>query len=191
MKPRNRRKKADDPGCENHLRQEFRQDRPNAAWCSDFTYIRTDEGWAYLCVVIDLFSRKVISWTVSERHSVDFVKEAFMKAFEDRGRPAGLIFHSDRGAEYTSREFRDLLDKCSVLQSFSAKGYPYDNSVCESFFKYLKMEETDRKHYRTRDELKLDLFSYIDGYYNSKRLHSYLGYKTPNEAEKDFFMHNS
>ena len=99
-------------------------------------------------MIIDLFSRKVISWTLSSRHSVDFVKEAFLKAFSERGRPEGLLFHSDRGSEYTCKEFRDLLDQCSVLQSFSAKGYPYDNSVCESFFKYLKMEETDRKHYK-------------------------------------------
>ena len=89
-----------------------------------------------------------------------------------------------------SKEFRDLLDQCSVLQSFSAKGYPYDNSVCESFFKYLKMEETDRKHYRTREELRLDLFSYIDGYYNSKRIHSSISYKTPNKIEKEFLMIN-
>ena len=89
-----------------------------------------------------------------------------------------------------SKEFRDLLDQCSMLQPFSAKGYPYDNSVCESFFKYLKMEETGRKHYRTREELRLDLFSYIDGYYNSKRIHSSIGYKTPNEIEKEFFMNN-
>ena len=127
---------------------------------------------------------------LSARHSVDFVKEAFLKAFSERGRPEGLLFHSDRGSEYTCKEFRDLIDQCSVLQSFSAKGYPYDNSVCESFFKYLKMEETDRKHYRTREELRLDLFSYIDGYYNSKRIHSSIGYKTPNEIEKEFFMRN-
>ena len=104
------------------------------------------------------------------------------------GIPEGLLFHSDRGSEYTCREFRDLIDRCSVLQSFSVKGYPYDNSVCESFFKYLKMEETDRKHYRTREELRLDLFSYIDGYCNSKRIHSSIGYKTPNEIEKEFFL---
>ena len=177
----------DDGECENHLNREFRQDKPNAVWCSDFTYIRTDEGWAYLCVIIDLFSRKVISWTLSARHSVDFVKDTFQKAFNERGKPEGLLFHSDRGSEYTCKEFRD---QCSVLQSFSAKGYPYDNSVCESFFKYLKMEETDRKHYRTREELRLDLFSYIDGYYNSKRIHSSIGYKTPNEIEKEFFMNN-
>ncbi len=104
-------------------------------------------------VAVIIFS----GWTLSARHSVDFVKEAFQKAFSERGKPEGLLFHSDRGSEYTCKEFRDLLDRYSVLQSFSAKGYPYDNSVCESFFKYLKMEETDRKHYRTREELRLDL----------------------------------
>ena len=97
---------------------------------------------------------------------MDFVKEAFLKAFSERGRPEGLLFHSDRGSEYTCKEFRDLIDQCSVLQSFSAKGYPYDNPV------------------------RLDLFSYIDGYYNSKRIHSSIGYKTPNEIEKEFFMRN-
>lgn len=189
-RPGSRRKNSDDPGFVNHLNQGFTQKKPNAAWCSDYTYIRTDEGWAYLCVVIDLFSRKVISWTLSARHSKDFVMEAFLKAFNGRGRPQGLLFHSDRGSEYTCKEFRDLLDHCSVLHSLSAKGYPYDNSVCESFFKYLKLEETDRKHYRSREELRLDMFSYIDGYYNSKRIHSSIQYKTPNEVEKDFSLHN-
>ena len=119
-----------------------------------------------------------------------FLKNRDNLSDEQCSRLDGLLFHSDRGSEYTCKEFRDLLDQCSVLQSFSAKGYPYDNSVCESFFKYLKMEETDRKHYRTREELRLDLFSYIDGYYNSKRIHSSIGYKTPNEIEKEFFMNN-
>lgn len=110
---------------------------------------------------------------------------------ENRLRPAGLIFHSDRGSEYTCKEFRDLLDRCSMLQFFSAKGYPYDNCVRESFFKYLKMEQTDRKRYHTREELRMDLFSFIDGYYNARRIHSYLGYKTPNEVEKDFLIKKS
>lgn len=176
----------DEPMCENHLNQEFAQSRPNAVWCSDFTYVRTDEGWAYVCIIMDLFSRKVISWTISSRHNADLVIQAFRKAFISRGRPSGLMFHSDRGSEYTASQFRQLLDSCSVLQSFSAKGYPYDNSVCESFFRYMKMEETDRKHYRTRDELRLSIFSYIDGYYNSKRLHSSIGYRTPNEADEEF-----
>lgn len=188
-KPRARKKaNPDDSGCDNHLNQKFRQDRPNAVWCSDFTYIRTDEGWAFLCVIIDLFSRRVVSWSLSRKHSVDFIIEAFLKAFKKRGEPSGLMFHSDRGSEYTCKEFRDLLDKSSVLQSFSAKGYPYDNSVCESFFKYLKMEQVNRKHYRSLEELRLDMFSYIEGYYNSKRIHSSIGYKTPNEVEKEFFM---
>ena len=187
-KPRKAHEPAgQDSECKNHLRQNFRWERPNSAWCSDFTYLRTSEGWAYLCVVIDLFSRKVISWSLARRHSAELVSEAFMKAFNDRGRPEGLLFHSDRGSEYSSSSFRMLLDRCSVLQSFSAKGYPYDNSVCESFFRYLKKEQTDRFCYRTFAELRASLFEYIDGYYNSRRLHSAIGYRTPNEFEKLYF----
>lgn len=137
--------------------------------------------------MIDLFSRKVISWSLARRHSAELDSKAFMKAFNDRGRPEGLLFHSDRGSEYSSSSFRMLLDRCSVLQSFSAKGYPYDNSVCESFFRYLKKEQTDRFCYRTFAELRASLFEYIDGYYNSRRLHSAIGYKTPNEFEKLYF----
>ncbi len=107
--------------------------------------------------------------------SAELVSEAFMKAF------------NDRGSEYSSSSFRMLLDRCSVLQSFSAKGYPYDNSVCESFFRYLKQEQTDRFCYRTFAELRASLFEYIDGYYNSRRLHSAIGYRTPNEFEKLYF----
>lgn len=185
------KRRNDELQCENHLNQEFIQKRPDAVWCSDFTYVRTDEGWAYVCIIMDLFSRKIISWTLSSRHNADLIIQAFQKAFISRGRPSGLMFHSDRGSEYTSSSFRKILDGYSVLQSFSAKGYPYDNSVCESFFKYMKMEETGRKHYRTREELRLSIFSYIDGYYNSKRLHSSIGYRTPNEADEDFFMNES
>ena len=136
--------------------------------------------------------RKILVKWVREYEETGKLHErcAGSNRYSQEEKPEGLLFHSDRGSEYTCKEFRDLLDQCSVLQSFSAKGYPYDNSVCESFFKYLKMEETDRKHYRTREELRLDLFSYIDGYYNSKRIHSSIGYKTPNEIEKEFFMNN-
>ena len=109
------------------------------------------------------------------------------KGLLEEGRPKGLTFHSDRGSEYSSSEFRRLLDSCSVVQSFSAPGCPYDNSVCESFFKYLKKEETDRYRYRTFEQLRASILGYIDGYYNSRRLHSSIGYMTPNEKDALFY----
>lgn len=106
---------------------------------------------------------KVVSWSLMKRHTCALVCEAFRKAFWRRGAPKGLTFHSDRGGEYSSSEFRRLLDSCSVVQSFSAPGCPYDNSVCESFFKYLKKEETDRYRYRTFEQLRASILGYIDG----------------------------
>ena len=112
---------------------------------------------------------------------------AFQKAYETRNAPFGLMFHSDRGSQYTAFAFRQLLDSRNVVQSFSKKGYPFDNAVCESFFRYLKKEETDRRTYATLNDLKLSVFSYIEGYYNSKRPHGSLGYLTPNEAEATYW----
>ena len=180
--------KADDKGeCIDRVNRNFSVDEPDRIWCSDFTYIWTDEGWAFLCVVIDLFSRKVVSWSLMKRHTCALVCEAFRKAFWRRGTLKGLTFHSDRGSEYSSSEFRRLLDSCSVVQSFPAPGCPYDNSVCESFFKYLKKEETDRYRYRTFEQLRASILGYIDGYYNSRRLHSSIGYMTPNEKDALFY----
>ena len=158
----NTKTSSTDEECHNYLKQNFKWERPNSAWCSDFTYIKTKNGWCYLCVVIDLFSRKVISWSLSTKHNVSLIKEAFIKAFKERGEPKGLLFHSDRGSEYNCKEFRDLLDKSNVLQSFSAKGYPYDNSVCESFFKYLKLEQINRHSYSSIKDLRMSIFEYID-----------------------------
>ena len=187
-KPKASKSKADDKGeCLDRVNRNFSVDEPDRIWCSDFTYIWTDEGWAFLCVVIDLFSRKVVSWSLMKRHTCALVCEAFRKAFWRRGAPRGLTFHSDRGSEYSSSEFRRLLDSCSVVQSFSAPGCPYDNSVCESFFKYLKKEETDRYRYRTFEQLSVSILGYIDGYYNSRRLHSSIGYMTPNEKDASFY----
>ena len=109
------------------------------------------------------------------------------KAYALRGEPEGLMFHSDRGTQYTSFSFRQLLDSLNVVQSFSKKGYPYDNAVMECFFKYLKKEETDRRSFRTLQELRMSLFRYIDGFYNSRRPHGSLSYLTPNQAEDRFF----
>ena len=173
--------------CTNHLHQEFNQRCPNIVWVSDFTYIRVAGKWYYLCIVMDLFSRKVIAWNISAKPDVDLVMTAFKKAYDKRNGPKGLMFHSDRGAQYTAFAFRQLLDSLNVVQSFSKKGYPFDNACCECFFKYLKKEETNRRTYHSLQELQLSIFEYIEGFYNSRRPHSSLGMLTPNEKEELFW----
>lgn len=186
-KPFQRGKYTDNGVCHNHLKQEFNQKAPNLVWASDFTYIKANGKWFYLCVVIDLFSRKVIGWNISSRPDVELVMSAFRKAYEVRDVSYALMFHSDRGSQYTAFAFRQLLDRLNVVQSFSKKGYPFDNAVCESFFKYLKKERTNRKTYHSLDELRRDIFDYIEGFYNNRRPHGSLGYLTPNEVEANYW----
>ena len=173
--------------CTKHLHQEFNQKAPNIVWASDFTYIKVAGKWYYLCIVMDLFSRKVISWTISGKPDVDLVMTAFQKAYNKRGQPQGLMFHSDRGTQYTAFSFRKLLDSLNIVQSFSKKGYPFDNACCECFFKYIKKEETNRRTYHSVQELHASIFEYIEGFYNSRRPHSSLGMLTPNEKEELFW----
>ena len=127
-------------GRVNRLNQNFSQQAPNLAWASDFTYVKVNGQDNYLCVVLDLFSRRVIGWHTASRHNIDLTMTAFKKAYESRGCPQNILFHSDRGSEYTGDKFRQLMDECNCLQSFSKKGYPYDNACCESFFKHMKRE---------------------------------------------------
>ena len=173
--------RTDNGECAYHLQQQFSQDAPNLVWVSDITYLKAGGKWYYLCVVIDLFSRKVISWHLSGKADASLVMTTFQKAYENRNAPYGLMFHSDRGTQYTVFSFRQLLDSLNVVQSFSKKGYPFDNAVCECFFKYLKREETSRRTYHTFNELHLSVFEYIEGFYNSRRPLGPLGYLTPNE----------
>ena len=173
--------RSDDSECTNYLHQEFKQSAPNLVWVSDITYLRVGSKWYYLCVIIDLFSRKVIAWNISDKPDTELVISTFKNAYTSRREPFGLMFHSDRGTQYTAFAFRQLLDSLNVVQSFSKKGYPFDNAVCESFFKYLKKEETNRKKYFTLNELKLSVFEYIEGFYNTKRPHGSLGFMTPDE----------
>lgn len=172
--------------CTNHLQQEFNQKAPNTVWVGDFTYIKAAGKWYYLCIVMDLFSRKVISWNISSKPDVDLVMNAFKKAYDKRNRPVGLMFHSDRGTQYTAFSFRQLLDSLNVVQSFSKKGYPFDNACCECFFKYLKKEETNRRTYHSLTELQMSVFEYIEDFYNSRRPHGSLSMLTPNEKEELF-----
>ena len=186
-KPFRNYRHKDNGECTNHLHQEFNQKCPNIVWVSDFTYIKVAGKWYYLCIVMDLFSRKVIAWNISAKPDVDLVMTAFKKAYDKRNCPKGLMFHSDRGSQYTAFAFRQLLDSLNVMQSFSKKGYPFDNACCECFFKYLKKEETNRRTYHSLQELQLSIFEYIEGFYNSRRPHGSLGMLTPNEKEELFW----
>lgn len=177
--------------CVNRLKQNFTTDKPNLVWVSDITYVKVNGSFYYICVIIDLFSRKVISYCVSNKIDAKLVINTFKKAFSSRNCPQSLIFHSDRGSQYTSKEFRKLLDKCNVIQSFSAKGYPYDNAVAESFFKFLKAEEVNRNTYYNKQELSLSLFQYIEGFYNNKRPHSANDMLSPNQKENAYLKQNS
>ena len=186
--------KASKENCEdtklcNHLKQEFNPPEPNMVWASDFTYIKVNGVWFYLCIIMDLFSRKIISWNISNKADSNLIMSTFNDAYNKRNSPTGLMFHSDRGTQYTATPFRKLLDKFNVVQSFSKKGYPFDNACCECFFKYLKKEECNRKNYHSIGELRLSLFEYIEGFYNLKRPHYSLGLMTPNERELAFYEH--
>ena len=186
-KPAWKHSRNDNGPCINYLKQEFNPNKPNSVWASDFTYVKVGHSFCFLCVVIDLFSRKVIGWSVSSSHSVDLTKNAFLKAYQNRNRPNFVLFHSDRGSEYTALSFRQLLDQCHILQSFSKKGYPFDNACCESFFKQMKRECLNRFSFRSFNDFKLTCFEFIERY-NSKRPHASLGYLTPNEVEHLYFQ---
>lgn len=129
----------------------------------------------------------MISWHLSGKADACLVIATFQKVYESRNTPYGLMFHSDRGTQYTAFAFRQLLDSLNVVQSFSKKGYPFDNAVCECFFTYLKREETSRRRYHTFNELHLSVFEYMEGFYNSRRPHGSLGYLTPNEMESAYW----
>lgn len=170
------------PVAENILDRRFNQDAPNKAWVSDITYIPTREGWLYLSTIIDLYSRSVVGWGMKERMTTQLVTDAFNMALIKRTPP--LIHHSDRGSQYASEEFQKLLMEHGVQCSMSGKGNCYDNAVAESFFGTLKKELIYFEDYKTRDEAKRSIFEYIEIFYNRKRRHSSLGYKSPVEFEK-------
>jgi putative transposase len=162
----------------------FDPDQPDHTWCSDITYIPTDEGWLYLATVIDLGSRRLLGWSMSDQHDATLVCDALQAAVDARGRATmpGTIMHSDRGAEYTSRAFRDTCQRLGLRQSASRSGSCLDNAVAESFFATLKVELVNRVRYRTRTQARTAIFAWLHDY-NANRLHSTLGYITPLEWE--------
>lgn len=168
----------------NLLERDFSTSEPDRAYCSDITYIWTKEGWLYLAVIIDLFSRKVVGWSMSRRITKQLVLNALRMAVWRRRPPKGLVFHSDRGSQYCSNTFQKELKKNGMLSSMSRKGDCWDNSVAESFFSTLKIERVFDTVYKTREEARGDMIDYIEMFYNSRRRHSYLGYLSPMDFEK-------
>lgn len=172
----------------NVLDRDFHADRIGIKWVSDITYLRTGEGWLYLTAIMDLADRKIIGWTLSDGMSAEQTTIAALeRALKTRKAEKGLIFHSDRGVQYACNSFKDKLKalKIDVVQSMSRKGNCWDNSAMESFFKTAKSEKFNRYNFKTRQEARLCVFRYIEGWYNKGRLHSTIGYKTPNELEKE------
>jgi len=163
----------------NVLDRVFEAPAPNRKWVADFTYIWTAEGWLYVAVVIDLYSRRVVGWSMKADMTAQLVTDALMMALWRRGRPQELLHHSDQGSQYTSDQFQRLMDASGVVCSMSRSGNCWDNAAMESFFSSLKTERTARKVYRTRDEAKADVFDYIERFYNAKRRHSTIGYLSP------------
>jgi transposase InsO family protein len=158
--------------------------KPNTVWASDITYIKTDEGWLYLAVVMDLFSRRVVGWAMQDRLYRELVMDAFQQAIWRRKPPKGLIFHSDHGSQYASHEFRALVRKNNARSSMSRVGNCYDNACMESLFKTLKTELVYDERYYSRKEAQKSIFEYIEVFYNGQRRHSLLGYMSPAEFEK-------
>jgi putative transposase len=171
------------PVAPNLLQQNFHADRPNHAWVSDITYIATDEGWLYLAVVLDLYSRHVIGWSMSERMTATLVCNALSMAVFARHRPKRVIVHSDRGSQYCSQDYRRLLRDHGLQCSMSKKGDCYDNAAMESWNHSLKVEAIHGEHFTTREQARAHVFEYIEVYYNRQRLHSTLGYLSPVEFE--------
>ena len=171
----------------NLLEQNFFAERPSQKWVGDITYIYTIEtGWTYLAVIIDLFDLKVVGWSYGLSMTDELVIDAFNKALVNRGLERNGIFHSDRGSQYTSNDYEDLLSSLKIRHSYSKKGYPYDNASMESFNAILKKEEVNVNTYRTFNEAKIVIFEFIESWYNNKRIHSTLGYITPNQKYNDY-----
>lgn len=171
------------PVAPNRLEQDFTASAPNQKWVSDITYLWTSEGWLYLAVVLDLYSRAVVGWSMSERITRGLVMQALTMAVWQRRPKAGLIVHSDRGSQYASNDYQCLLEGHGFLCSMSRKGDCYDNAVMESFFHSLKVEQIHGPRYATREEAKADVFEYIESYYNRQRRHSTLNYLSPCDFE--------
>ncbi len=179
--------KHNSPVFDNVLDRQFIVPKPNYAWVGDITYVWTNEGWLYLATVIDLYSNKVIGFTMSDRINKQLVIDALLKALKARDYPAGVIVHTDRGSQYASNAYKAILEQYKLIGSMSRKGNCWDNAVAENFFALIKKEYINQNNFVTRNQAKLGIFDYIEGWYNTHRIHSKIDYLAPNEFEKLYF----
>ena len=176
------------PFAKNVLRQDFNTSKPNQKWLTDITYIPTQEGWLYLCVFIDLYSRSIIGWSMNERLTANLVEDALTMALFRRSFPTGVIVRSDRGVQYCSNGYQQLLNANGLICSMSSTGCCYDNAAIESFFHTLKVELVHDENYETREKAKTSIVEYIECYYNRQRRHSAIDYRIPAEFERMGFV---
>lgn len=181
--PRTSDGRADRP-CANLLAQQPLPQKPNEVWVSDITYIPTASNWLYLAVVIDLASRRIVGWSLAGHMRAELVVQALEQALQSRPKASGALFHSDRGSQYGSSAFRTVLTRAGLRQSMSGRANPYDNAWSESFMSTLKREMLQGGRFEDAADARLEIFEYIDGYYNNQRKHSALGYLTPNQFEQ-------
>ena len=172
------------PTSANLLNQDFTAQHPDQVWVSDITYLWTREGWLYLAVILDLFSRRIVGWAMSHRLGQELVLNAFQQALWRRRPGLGVIFHSDQGVQYACTAFRNLLKEHKFIQSMSGNGNCYDNAVSESFFHTLKTELVYFETYHTREDARNSVFGYIETYYNRFRMHSTINYCSPVQFEQ-------
>jgi transposase InsO family protein len=190
-KPKKRFKKTTDsnhnnPIAPNLLDRRFQATAPNQKWVGDITYLHTAEGWLYLAVLLDLYSRKVVGWAMSENVDANLAIAAFEMAVTTRGASNKLLHHTDRGSTYTAHDYRKKLIAYHVQPSMSRKGNCWDNAVSESFFGTLEKELCSDTTFQSRERARAEVFAYIEGYYNERRIHSAIGYVTPNQKERAF-----
>ena len=177
-----------DPIYPNRLDRQFQASQPNQKWVADLTYIPTQEGFLYLATILDLYSRKIVGWAMDDHLKTGLPLAALAMALQQRQPQPGLLHHSDRGSQYTSDRYQAVLHGAGFVTSMSRVGNCLDNAVMESFFATLKSELTHQRTYRTRAEAKSDIFWYIEGFYNRRRRHSTLGYKSPDQFEHHFLL---
>jgi putative transposase len=173
----------DFPIAPNLIERNFTADALNRTWLADITYVETDQGWLYLATVMDLYSRKIVGWAMADHLRADLPLAALAMAIAAQRTGAGLIHHSDRGVQYTSAEYRKMMQLAGLRASMSRKADCYDNAPMESFFHTLKTELVHHQRYATREEARLNIFAYIEGFYNRTRRHSAIGYISPIEME--------
>jgi transposase InsO family protein len=173
----------DQPIAPNRLAQAPKATAPNQLWVADITYIETQEGWLYLAAILDLYSRKIVGWAMSERIDTVLVLKALAMALLHRSPPANLLFHSDRGVQYASGDYRLALSQAGLVASMSRKGNCYDNAAMESFWSTLKLELVYRHCFNTRSQARTQIFDYIETFYNRQRIHSALAYHSPVDFE--------